>query len=313
MANYITIDGGTSNTRISLVKDYKLIETVNLNIGAKDCNKNIEDFKKSIKVSVKKILENNSIREKDISKILASGMITSELGLCELGHIELPVDLSVLHNSSEKRYFPEISSIPFVFMRGVKKCGDGYDFDVMRGEETEIMGIIGLCESKEGLYILSGSHTKIIKIDRFGRMVDFSTTLTGEMIYSLAKNTILLNSIDLENAKLDTEFLIEGYEYCLKEGINASLFKVRVMDKLLSKNNNQRYSFFMGAVLQSEADSIINENPKRIILAGQKQIRDALMEIIKYKSDIEISSLKEDDVKFSVPFGAVRIFECKGE
>ena len=35
MANYITIDGGTTNTRISLIKDLTITDTLKFNIGAK--------------------------------------------------------------------------------------------------------------------------------------------------------------------------------------------------------------------------------------------------------------------------------------
>ena len=57
----------------------------------------------------------------------------------------------------------EISDIPFVFMRGVKTDDEDIDgFDMMRGEETELMGIkkkkYGEC-----IYVLPGSHSKIIK------------------------------------------------------------------------------------------------------------------------------------------------------
>ena len=36
MAVYITIDGGTTNTRISLVCDSEIKDTVKLNIGARE-------------------------------------------------------------------------------------------------------------------------------------------------------------------------------------------------------------------------------------------------------------------------------------
>ena len=35
MSNYIAIDGGTTNTRINLVKDYLVTDTVSYNIGAR--------------------------------------------------------------------------------------------------------------------------------------------------------------------------------------------------------------------------------------------------------------------------------------
>ena len=35
MSLYITIDGGTTNTRITIVKNKKIIDTIKLNIGAR--------------------------------------------------------------------------------------------------------------------------------------------------------------------------------------------------------------------------------------------------------------------------------------
>lgn len=34
MATYITIDGGTTNTRIGLIKDYNLIDIIKFDVGA---------------------------------------------------------------------------------------------------------------------------------------------------------------------------------------------------------------------------------------------------------------------------------------
>ena len=43
----------------------------------------------------------------------------------------------------EKVVLSEITEIPFVFIRGVKTFSESFeDTDIMRGEETEIMGII---------------------------------------------------------------------------------------------------------------------------------------------------------------------------
>ena len=46
MSLYLTIDGGTSNTRIHLVKDKKIIDSTELNIGARANIGNIELLKK---------------------------------------------------------------------------------------------------------------------------------------------------------------------------------------------------------------------------------------------------------------------------
>ena len=49
MSTYITIDGGTTNTRFRLVKDYLVVAESGLSLGAKDCTDGNEIYKKLIK------------------------------------------------------------------------------------------------------------------------------------------------------------------------------------------------------------------------------------------------------------------------
>ena len=62
MANYITIDGGTTNTRINLIKDCKMVDSVKLNVGARTGIDDNAGLKKAIKDGINKILENNAIK-----------------------------------------------------------------------------------------------------------------------------------------------------------------------------------------------------------------------------------------------------------
>ena len=77
MSLYITIDGGTTNTRINLAKNREIIDIIRLNIGARSGIENKDLLKSALKDTIKKILDTNHINEKDITCILASGMITS--------------------------------------------------------------------------------------------------------------------------------------------------------------------------------------------------------------------------------------------
>ena len=56
MANYISIDGGTTNTRISLVTDGKIIATKKYNIGAGAGLEGKETLKSSIARGILEIL-----------------------------------------------------------------------------------------------------------------------------------------------------------------------------------------------------------------------------------------------------------------
>ena len=309
MSIYITIDGGTTNTRIYLAENKKVLDKETIDMGARSCIDSKELFLERLKDSIEKLIKNNNLSSSNIECILASGMITSEFGLCSLEHIKTPAGLCELHNSMYKTYIKEISEIPFVFIRGVKTDTEAYEsFDMMRGEETELMGIINP-DFKDCLYILPGSHSKIVKVDLDGRIVNFSTMLTGEMIKSLSENTILKDAVDLKNSSLDSEYLVKGYDCCKEYGINKSLFKVRILKNIFNNSKDEVYSFFIGAVLQSEIEQIINYDTKTVVIGGKSEIKNAMEQLLKNRSTVEVITLDENTVENSTVLGAIRIFE----
>ncbi len=309
MSSYITIDGGTTNTRITLIQDKELIDSIKLNIGARKSIEHKELLKTEIKRAIEVLLEKNCLNEKDITCILASGMITSEFGLFHLEHIKAPAGILELHNGIEKICLSEITKIPFAFIRGVKLSSDGFEnFDIMRGEETELMGIIN-ADYGECIYILPGSHSKIIQVDDGGRITDFSTMMTGEMISALSQQTILKDAVDLELSEIDSEYLLRGYDYSEKEGINKALFKTRILKNFCGKDKIAVYSFFLGAVLSGEIMQIIRNKAKTVVLGGKKQIKNAMAEILKKRDNKKVILLDESTVNMSTSIGAVKIFE----
>ena len=307
MKRYITVDGGTTNTRVRLVCDRKIITSKQIPIGA---TKNIDgngELKRALKVAIFEILTEYSLNEADIIRVLASGMITSEFGLIELPHVKAPAGVSELHASMAEVSFPEITSIPFVFTRGIRVESDNLEnVDIMRGEETEIVGIMS---DHNCIYVLPGSHSKIIKVDENGRICAFSTMLTGEMITSLSRNTILKDAVDLSIDHFDEDMLLFGYNYAKCNGLNNSLFKVRVLKNILKYSLEQVYSFFIGAVLSDEIGYILSLASDKIVIGGRKQIREATATILKANCEHTVISLDDETVESSTSLGMIKIFE----
>jgi len=306
MANYICIDGGTTNTRISLVKENEVIASLKLNIGARIGIDDKTALKNALKEGISNILKANRMIEADIKAILASGMITSELGLIELKHIYAPVGVSELHNNMETVDFPEISSVPFTFVRGVKiQSSELSECDMMRGEETEIMGIV----EGAGTYILCGSHSKVVSTDNNENIIHFKTMLTGEMIWTLSQYTILKDCVDINCGELDEEYLEKGYKYSNEHGINDSLFKARVLNKLYGCNKAQTYSFFMGVVLCDEINYILSLKAEKIVVSGREQIKKAMAILLERLSEVEIFEIPENKVANSTVNGLIKVYE----
>lgn len=308
MASYITIDGGTTNTRISLVCDKEIKKTVKLKIGARASIDGNAPLKKGIKDAIDSLLAEFSLCESEIERILASGMITCEFGLCHLEHTYLPAGLAELKETSKEVTIEEISSIPFVFVRGLKKLKESIlDTDMVRGEETELMGIIN--EGAECVYVLPGSHSKVIEVGKDGKIIDFSTHMTGEMIAALSENTILKDAVDLSCEELNEEYLMLGYDAAQKMGINAALFKTRILKNLFGRTKCEVYSYFLGTVLSREAEEIGKLSAGKIVIGGKAEIKEALSIILRNTTNKRIIPLSEEEVAESVTRGLIRIYE----
>ena len=309
MRRYLTLDGGTTNTRIRLVADGEILDTVKIPKGARANMEEKGSLDLAVKEAIAELLLRNALTEGDIHRILASGMVTCEFGLCSLAHTVAPAGIAELHESMYEVTLSHISAIPFVFVRGVRLSGEELAMaDMMRGEEAELVGIgDGIPNT---LYVLPGSHSKLVLTDDLGRIADFSTMLTGEMIYALSSATILKDAVDLSLSELDEEKLIEGYRYAKARGLNEALFKVRILKNLFGASPVECYSFFLGTVLADEIDAICASTATRVVIGGRSQIKNATKLLLSSSGcDKEIVLLDDAEAERSTTVGMIRIYE----
>lgn len=307
MATYITVDSGTTNTRVSLVVDGAIVDSLKFGVEASSASERRQKLAELLKVGIQKILKNNNKTEKEIERVIASGMITSEIGLVALEHIKAPCGIPELSQNLYETVFAEITNIPFVFVRGVKYIS-AERVDMMRGEEAEIYGINEKPESNS-LYVLPGSHSKLIYIDDIGRISTFSTELTGELIGAVAKNTILSNIIDLNQTATDSEYLQKGYTHCIKHGMNAALFSVRSLKLSLNCSDSEIFSYFMGVLLAPEIKNIVESSADKVIIGGKNQLKDPTSILVRLNSTKTVETVPEEIADTATAYGCIRIYE----
>lgn len=103
---YLLIDGGTTNTRVIRSDGKHFSLRASAHVGAGN-NAHLAAF-------VRETLAANG-SEGDI--VLASGMIGSKLGLCEIPHLPTPAGISELHDGFGKSFFPKFHRMPFTLFR----------------------------------------------------------------------------------------------------------------------------------------------------------------------------------------------------
>ncbi len=69
--------------------------------------------------------------------------------------------------------------------------------DVMRGEETQIAGVLAARPGFDGVLCLPGTHSKWAQVSA-GEIVAFRTFMTGELFALLAKQSVLRHSVAAE-------------------------------------------------------------------------------------------------------------------
>lgn len=307
MATYITVDSGTTNTRITLITDGVIVDTLKFSVSTSENENRKECLSKLLRMGIADILKKNKKSAKEVFRILASGMITSEIGLIELEHINSPCGIEELAKNIYETTMDEISEIPFAFIRGVKYVF-GNNIDIMRGEETEIYGI-AKNSNVSTLYVLPGSHSKLIHMDKNNRIAEFSTELTGEMINVLASHTILSSVIDLSQSAEDAEYLQKGYLASKEYGLNAALFKVRSLSKFSNVSSIQILSFFIGVILSPEIENIIKSPAKRVVIGGKSQLKEPTALLLKMNSSKQIEKVSSELATNATVYGAVKIYE----
>ncbi len=311
MGRYITIDGGTTNTRLFLVENKKILKTVKLSIGSKDNIEANSALKTAIKENIKELLSEFNLKDDDITAIIASGMITSEYGLYEIKHTVAPAGVEELHNFMQRVYLDDISPIPFYFISGVIIKGKDFkDTDMMRGEETEIIGLLKE-EYTDYAYLLPGSHSKLISLDSNGRITDCKTMMSGEMLSALSQNTILRGSVSLCFEDYNFEYLEAGYDACVEMGINQAVFKTRILRNIFGLNDIDCYSYFLGVILAHEIKTIINCGKKGVVIGGKDALKNPISHLLKCKSKLDIIVIPNEITDNCTSIGAVKIFEYK--
>ncbi len=118
--------------------------------------------------------------------VLLSGMIGSRQGWKEVSYVPCPAGPADLAAGLTDIGFDwaRVKLVPGV--AGVDETGVA---EVMRGEETQVMGVESLLRDG-GIACLPGTHSKWVRV-RDGRIVDFATHMTGETFAALRGHTIL--------------------------------------------------------------------------------------------------------------------------
>jgi len=201
------------------------------------------------------------------------GMAGSTLGWVEVPYSDCPADAASL---AAGLYWIEDQDPPVAIVPGLRGAGVDGGPDVMRGEETQVIGWLAQDPSRlKGRHLLChpGTHAKWVRVED-GRVVRFVTAMTGELFSILTRHSVLR----CEEGPEDQHAFAQGLEAAGDgSALAARLFtaRARVVGGGDLKPQGVR-SFLSGLLIGSEVAStpalLGAEPPALITLIGDPKL-----------------------------------------
>ncbi len=247
------------------------------------------------------ILENHlaSVAAPGDLPVIVCGMAGARQGWIEAPYVTLPAGLdgilagavSVPGQSRDVRILP-----------GLAQRRDDAP-DVMRGEETQLAGVLPLFVTGRHVICMPGTHSKWVEaVD--GTISGFATWMTGELFSVLSKQSILRHSLGEAAAPAmpDNPAFVGACAEALAHGgdIGPSLFRIRAATLLHDLTPNEAAARLSGLLIGSEIASarrIFKPEGDKIILVASGALGSLYAAALKLSGCVVLQADADEAVR----------------
>lgn len=281
MEKFISCDWGSSTLRLRVVDaatESVLVESVTDRgiITISDLwKKNGENENERIAFYQSFLTEQIILLEKQLNislencAVIISGMASSNIGMKELPYKKTPFNANENELGVHKIEATENFSHKTILISGART-----DEDVMRGEETQLIGCLKEGE-QDGFFIFPGTHSKHVEVEE-GLIKDVKTYMTGEFFELLSKKSILLNSVE-ESADILSASKIKSFETGVVDGTHLNIlraaFLVRTNQLFAKLPKQDNYCYLSGLMIGAEIKDVAGVKKQITICGDEKQLQ----------------------------------------
>lgn len=180
---WIAVDWGSSLVRVwAMDAQGKVVATQQSSQGANRLQNT--EYEATLLNLIEPWLENHQS-----VPVLIAGMAGSRQGWQEAAYLNLP--WSWAKQAQSTFVVTQDSRIRVYLLSGLKQL---HPPDVMRGEETQVIGLLTQQPDFNGVVILPGTHSKWVRLQE-GVIQAFHTCMTGELFQLLSEQSMLRHSV----------------------------------------------------------------------------------------------------------------------
>lgn len=174
--------------------------------------------------------------------VVMAGMVGSNAGWLNVPYLTCPVALGEIA-SRLTRVDNRAWIVPGLSVVRRDNC------NVMRGEETQLLGAAQLCPASH--YVMPGTHSKWV-MEESRKIVDFRTVMTGELHHVLLNHSLIGSG--LPEQRPDVKAFSQGLETGVNDrSILSRLFELRAAHVLGVRPRESVSDFLSGLLIGHEA------------------------------------------------------------
>lgn len=270
-STFISCDWGTSHFRLRLVDRgrMRIVAEHTSDQGIQSLaleHPQIEARRPAMSAVLRSGIDALGVSDQSQIAVVISGMASSTLGWQSLPYATSPARL----DGSTLEYLDfDIDGRRVRLISGLQST-----YDVMRGEEIELVGLFagaGMTEAAaDSVVILPGTHSKHVQI-RERAIVDFTTYLTGELFQLLSTRSTLRATGETQ---FDAAAFQEGLAASQNPGMSAALFRTRSRTLLGQFAPAHSMAYLSGVLIGAEFSTLKSNPPPLIVLAAGVQLTE---------------------------------------
>lgn len=254
MKDYIAVDWGSTQLRGWLIRNGQCVETKQLPMGITRLN-----GRSPADVFAEHLAP---WRGAQALPVLMAGMIGSDAGWQAVPYLDCPAAID-----APGRQLCAVAEGVWI-IPGLKIEQDG-DFNVMRGEETQLLGAWQLMPAE--CYVMPGTHCKWVQVQN-GVVRQFATAMTGELHHLLLNHSLLGQQLP---AQLPDE---AAFALGIEKGLNqpallSGLFSARAARVLGALAATSVSDYLSGLLIGAEVATFSERyRASRVVLVGEHSL-----------------------------------------
>jgi 2-dehydro-3-deoxygalactonokinase len=285
---FVAVDWGTSSFRLWLIgKDDAVLAE----------SRSGEGMTTARETGFAEVLDKHlkTVHAPDGLPVIVCGMAGAKQGWREAGYIDVPAKLSDIPDRAVR---VEGQTRDIRILSGLAQR-DPHSADVIRGEETQLLGSSHRMKSSDCLVAMPGTHSKWVRVVR-DEVLGFATFMTGELFAAISKHTILSMAMQ-ESTGFDganpvfTDAVFSAYKE--PEFTSNRLFSsVRARGLLFSMTPVEAEATLSGTMIGLELAGALKSAPKDtpVVLVVSGKLR-GLYEAAFHRVGLKFSTIDADD------------------